>query len=316
MQMISGLSALVDRLSALEGLVLLPVRTLRRVQAGETNALTDANFLVLGPDEPSRASWAPWFSVGVLRRVPWGSAPAHELAEAWFLPHSPVSGDFDGTFSDKDVPASLAIPSGMSLDERVRWWSNAVLIQAWVRHDTATLEALRPASQVEALACEERIGSSIPQSLRTYHLALGASETVEEILPLTPRSDEAIGPLLDAFPGIPDLLETLPGRAAILEQVDSLVAFGSYLGNGNYWCFHRDDGSVWYFDHDGGWDPGWRGGRGTAVLTRMFDDVGAYFDALSVIAIGQAHEALGGADLSKVELRAILGDQRVWTWLY
>ncbi|WP_325601075.1 SMI1/KNR4 family protein [Nocardioides sp.] len=310
------MSALVDRLETLEGLVLLPGRTLRRIQAGETNALMAANFLVLGPAEPSRASWAPWFSVAVLRRVPWGSAPPHELAEAWFRPHSAVSGDFDGMFGDEDVPTSLAIPSGMSLDERVRWWSKAVLIQAWVRHDTATPQALRPASQVEAVACEERIGVLIPQSLRTYHLALGASETLEEILPLTPRGYEAFGPLLDAFPGIPDLLETLPDRIAILEQVDSLVAFGSYLGNGNYWCFHRDDGSVWYFDHDGGQAAGWRGGDGTAVLTRMFDDVGEYFDALTVIAIGQAHEALGGQDFSEVELRAMLGDQRVSTWLY
>jgi hypothetical protein len=178
------------------------------------------------------------------------------------------------------------------------------------------MPALHPASQIEAAACEERIGVKLPQSLRNYHLALGASETAEEILPLTPRDRDAVGPLLDAYPGIRELVETLPDRAAVIEQVDSMVAFGSYLGNGNYWCFDRVDGSVWYFDHDGGRDPGWRGEQGTAVLTRMFDDVGEYFDVLTVISIGQAHEALGGQDASEAELREMLGDQRVSTWLY
>ncbi|MCW2835616.1 MAG: hypothetical protein JWN68_3569 [Nocardioides sp.] len=238
------------------------------------------------------------------------------VAKVWFQPRSDVAGAFDGTFSDEDVPEGLSVPPGMTFEKRERWWSKAVLIQAWLHHGTATRQALRPASRIEVAACEERTEITLPPSLRTYQMALGGSETAEEILPLTPSGHDAVGPLLHVYPGIPDLLETLPDRAAVLEQVDSTVAFGSYLGNGSYWCFHRVDGSVWYFDHDGGREPGWRGGSRTAVLTRMFDDVDEYFDALTVIAIGRAHEALGGQDASEAELRRMLGDQRVSTWLY
>jgi len=316
MQVAHGIDELVRCLPVLEGRVFVPQGTLEEVRAGQSHALLDASYLMSGVDETDRASWLPWYTASVLRRVPWGSAPAGELLAAWFVPHSAVEGDFDGSFSDSDVPVSTSVPPGMTREERLRWWATAVRVKAWSRTGTATADVLRAASQIEVAACEERVGIDLPESLRNYHLALGASQTAEEILPLTPVGYEAVGPLLEAFPGIPDLVEELPDSARILDQVDQMVAFGSYLGNGNYWCVDRADGAVWYFDHEGGMDRRWRGRQRTTVLTRMFDDVGDYFDALTVIAIGRAHEELGEEDTSEDVLREMLGNEKVQTWFY
>ena len=315
MQVIQGLSELVHQLPVLDGQVWVLPTTSEQIQTGDTNTLLNALYLVPGPDVVPRLAWQRWYPAAVLRRVPWGSAPIDELLDEWFCPHSQVAADFDGTFGDDDVPTTTTIPPGMSSKDRLRWWATAVRVQAWSLVGDVTEDVLHPATRIDVTACEERIGMALPASLRTYHLALGTSETAEEILPVV-GGGEVLGPLLDCYPGIPDLLDGLPDCEALLDQVDQMVAFGAYLGNGNYWCVDRTDGAVWYFDHEGAMDPGWRGGSVTAVLTRMFDDPGDYFDALTSIAVGRAHEALGGQDTSEDVLRSLLGDERVRTWLY
>jgi hypothetical protein len=257
-----------------------------------------------------RTTWSAWCDSTVLRDVPWSSGPLPEVLRDWWLPGDEVADLFDGSFGDDDIPAEPTWPvwtPSTPLHERARTWATAVLVEAWERHGTAEVRHLRPASRIELLECEHRIDHRLPASLRAYHLALGASGSVEGILPVTAvEHGGCVGPLLETFPGLLDLL-TIRGldRPEARRQVADLVAFGDYLGNGNLWCFSRETGAVWYVDHDG-----------PEPFTRMFDDVGDYFDALTVVAAGRAREVLGGEDESERVLAARLGRDRVRTWMY
>ncbi|MEV7971923.1 SMI1/KNR4 family protein [Cellulomonas sp. NPDC089187] len=292
MKLLRGLEALIAALPELDGTVCLPLG----VGAPEPEALSATRFLVLDHDEPGRDSWRPWLPTAVLAQVPWGTAPTGELVDAWFRPHSPVAVLVDRSCAESDIPDEYVIPAAMTPDERLRWWSWAVRLHTWQMAGDVTADVLRPATRIELAMAEHRLGVVLPESLRRYHLALGSTPSVEGILGLTGERFERVEPLADAYPGIVEM-------GLDHTRVDRLIAFGDYLGNGNQWCFDRADGSVWYFDHDGG-----------RALTRMFDDPGDYLDALTVRAIGAAHDSLGRDDRSEDALVALLSEERVRTW--
>lgn len=307
MRKIRGLAELVERLDELDGRVDVLTRTRAAADSGDLAVLLDADFLVADEEHEVRSSWTPWHRIEVLRQVPWDAGSREDVLDAWFRPHSAVAPLFDTGFGDADVPTQPAFPDHIRPEERVRWWTLAALLSVWERRGEVSRSDLKPATRIEIAACEHRIGASLPDALHTYHRALGMTATHEEILPLSPDPYGAVvAPLLDTYPGIPDLLSLIDGdRSATLRRMADLVAFGAYLGNGNHWCFDRTDGSVWYFDHDG-----------PEPLTRMFDDPGDYFDALTVCAIGAAREILGEEDTSESVLIERIGVDRVRTWLY
>jgi hypothetical protein len=67
-----------------------------------------------------------------------------------------------------------------------------------------------------------------------------------------------------------------------IRQAEALIVSGDYLGNGNMFCFHRESGIVYYFDHDS--EP---------LLTKFFDDTQTYLDTLMLITLAEVHEAGG-----------------------
>ncbi|MCL2849049.1 MAG: hypothetical protein FWE61_03250 [Micrococcales bacterium] len=121
MQVIHGLSELVHQLPVLHGQVWVLSTASEQIQTGDTNALLGASYLA-GPDAAPEPAWQRWYPAAVLPPLPWRSAPVDELVDEWFCPHGQVAADFDATFGDDDVPATTAIPPGMSSQDRQRWW--------------------------------------------------------------------------------------------------------------------------------------------------------------------------------------------------
>ena len=138
--------------------------------------------------------------------------------------------------------------------------------------------------------------------LRAYHERIGVEYLAEIINP-----PERIEPLLDAFPGLEDILEDMSAEqaAATRALAEQLIAFGDYLGNGNLWCFHRQTGQVWYCDHDTG-----------ECLSPIFDDVRDYLDAVMILSLAEAHDPEDGHEAAESILRQQLGDAVVEKWMY
>ncbi len=101
-------------------------------------------------------------------------------------------------------------------------------------------------------------------------------------------------------PALATSSEDAPDAEQLSTLVDQLVAFGDYLGNGNLWCFHRETGEVWYFDHDS-----------SPMLTQIFSDAGQYLDVLMFKCLLAAHDEEDNEDL-----REHLGDEIVEKWMY
>jgi hypothetical protein len=74
------------------------------------------------------------------------------------------------------------------------------------------------------------------------------------------------------------------------------------LGNGNMFCFHRENGSVYYFDHDS--EP---------LLTKFFDDAQTYLNALMLITLAEVHEA---DERGEALLISKFGEALVRKWMY
>ena len=274
-------------------------------------------------DATPRHGYAPWLPVAVLQAMAWPAGDdVHSPAwQAFMQAEWGKTSRFAGEASvwpDGEVPAPAwpDLPLGEhQLEAHLQLWAQGLRAQAWI--DMTPLQPT-PCSQAELRLCEWRLGCALPASLRAYHLQLGVRSSAEILLKVVfNRQDpsgmdmNAIGPVATVFPGVADIVEELDAQAAaaLTQQLDALVAFGDYLGNGNLWCFHRVDGSVWYVDHDT--DP---------LLTRMFDDVAQYLDALAVTSGCEAHATDqgrdDGRDVAEAMLVQRLGKKLVHKWLY
>lgn len=192
----------------------------------------------------------------------------------------------------------LAWPEFTDETARLAWWRACV--QAW-REQWNNPAPVAPVNAKEIDALEQRLGCTLPPLLRRYHETLGALELAERLCSVTPAKYASIEPLLAAYPGIHDILEGASDAASQWALVNQLIAFGDYLGNGNLWCFHRETGEVWYFDHDS-----------SPMLTQIFTDVGQYLDVLMFKCLLEAHGEEDNEDL----LREHLGDEVVEKWMY
>ncbi len=181
-------------------------------------------------------------------------------------------------------------------------WYGAVINayhELWAGH--ARAHPMSPVGREAVDELEQRLASRLPASLRRYHETFGALSLAEQLCSVEEGHNQ-IQPLREAFPGIVDIAEDREDGAQILACADMLVAFGDYLGNGNMFCFHRNSGEVYYFDHDDG-EP----------LTLFFPDVETYLDALMIRNLAEIHEAdEEGEDL----LIQRFGRPLVRKWLY
>ena len=311
----------------------LPIDARERLEAvGNTTptaVLTDPStrWLQRAADAAPRHGYAPWLPVAVLQAMAWPAgdevhSPAWQaFMQAEWGKGSRFAGDAN-VWPDGEVPAPAwpDLPpeppqNAAALDAHLQLWAQGLRAKAWM--DMAPLQPT-PCSQAELSLCEWRLGCALPASLRAYHLHLGVRDSAENLLnPVFNRLDpngmdlDAIGPIAAVFPGVADIVEQLDAQAAatLTQQLGALVAFGDYLGNGNLWCFHRVDGSVWYLDHD------------TApLLTRVFDDVASYLDALAIMSWCEAHATDAGRDdgdeVAETLLVQRLGEPLVRKWRY
>lgn len=253
-----------------------------------------ARFIVQTTDAPLRLGYRQWLTVGALQRIK-QDLPAAPSQADWLnvlaahliaLPAESVSG--------ADIPP-LAWTDFADDQARIQWWMQCV--RAYLDGGDFT-----PASRAALDDCEQHIGCPLPPMLRAYHERIGVEYLAEIINP-----PERIEPLLDAFPGLEDILEDMSTEqaAATRALAEQLIAFGDYLGNGNLWCFHRQTGQVWYCDHDTG-----------ECLSQIFDDVRDYLDAVMILSLAEAHDPEDGHEAAESILRQRLGDAVVEKWMY
>ena len=275
--------------------------------------------VVRGADDDSRMGYAPWLPVALLRELPWplehawGSAPWWQMLQTEFACKSNIEPP-QSVWSDAQVPQPYWLAAGATDEERLAYWLQGLQAHAWMDEEWVQLQ---PCSPVQLRLCEWRLGCKLPEALRAYHLQLGVLDWAERLL--NPRFDlmaadddmDAMGPVSVVFPGVVDIVEMQgPEQATVLQgELEQMVAFGDYLGNGNLWCFDRRDASIWYLDHDS-----------SPLLTRVFAEAGEYLDALTVTAMCRAFAIAAGRDDGDEYAEAMLierfGRELVRKWMY
>lgn len=196
-----------------------------------------------------------------------------------------------------DIPP-LILPEFADDQARLDWWRSCAL--AWL-DQWETPSPLTPVKPEEVDALQQRLSCTLPPPLRTYHEQIGTLDLAETLCSIAPAKYATIEPLHNAYPGISDILEGAPDADAQWALVNQLIVFGDYLGNGNMWCFHRETGEVWYFDHDS-----------SPMLTQIFSNVGQYLDILMFKCLLEVH----GEEDNEELLRERLGDAVVEKWMY
>ena len=198
----------------------------------------------------------------------------------------------------ESAPPPLEWPQFTNDTQRLAWYRACIEAYAdeWEGH--VTQAKFTPSSAAELDALEQRLGCPLPPFLRRYHEEIGTLNLSENLCSVPRQKYASIEPLADAYPGIDELMDE---DDPLEPLVDQLVAFGDYLGNGNLWCFHRETGEVWYFDHD---TP--------PCLARLFPTVADYLDALMVKCLLEVH----GQPDDEALLRQCLGDDVVHKWMY
>jgi hypothetical protein len=199
----------------------------------------------------------------------------------------------------------IAWPNFSSDSEYKAWMGQAILAYLSMWKDSPTEADFKPANPQTVNKLEMQIGCVLPQALKNYHLTFGVTGLAERLNELDIRHDYGIKALLDAYPGIVDMELS----ATEMANVQQMIAFGDYLGNGNMWCFHRQNQAVYYFDHDS-----------APVLTPMFADIKDYLDVLMVMNIASAHADLDGVEdaieLYKPLLIERFGEAFIKKWMY
>lgn len=295
---LTALAAALHEHSA-DSAILIPetaAAVLRPKSVGDLVALfaPTIRFIVQPADAPLRLGYRQWLTIGALQRIK-QDLPAAPSQADW---HSVLAAHLIAPPAEPmpsaDIPP-LEWTDFASDAERIQWWQQCV--RAYLNGSDFT-----PASRAALDDCEQRIGCPLPPMLRAYHQHIGVEYLAEVINP-----PERIEPLLDAFPGLEDILEDMSAEqaAATRALAEQLIAFGDYLGNGNLWCFHRQTGQVWYCDHDTG-----------ECLTQIFDDVRDYLDAVMILSLAEAHDPEEGHETAETILRQRLGDAVVEKWMY
>ncbi|WP_430446530.1 MAG: SMI1/KNR4 family protein [Pseudomonas piscis] len=174
----------------------------------------------------------------------------------------------------------LAWPDLPDQATRLAWYRAAIGAYGALWEGHINEPELTPVGEDALQALEQRLGCPLPPALRDYHRQLGVLSLAETLCSVEP-GDISIQPLLEAYPGIVEIDE----QYLDLALAQRLVAFGDYLGNGNLFCFERDTGAVYYFDHDSG-----------MALTPFFDSPQDYLDALMLLCLAEVHDDDDGVE--------------------
>ncbi|WP_377706633.1 SMI1/KNR4 family protein [Pseudomonas protegens] len=189
----------------------------------------------------------------------------------------------------------LAWPDLPDQAARLNWYLAAIGAYGALWEGHVNEPELTPVSEDTLQALEQRLGCPLPRSLRDYHRQLGVLSLAEVLCSVGP-GHTPIQPLLEAYPGIVEISDV------DLVLAGKLVAFGDYLGNGNLFCFHRESGAVYYFDHDTG-----------AALTRFFDSPEEYLDTLMLLCLAEVYD---DDDAAEALISQRYGENLVRKWRY
>ncbi|QYN00441.1 SMI1/KNR4 family protein [Pseudomonas protegens] len=189
----------------------------------------------------------------------------------------------------------LAWPDLPDQAARLNWYLAAIGAYGALWEGHVNEPELTPVSEDALQALEQRLGCPLPRSLRDYHRQLGVLSLAEVLCSVGP-GHTPIQPLLEAYPGIVEIGDV------DLVLAGKLVAFGDYLGNGNLFCFHRESGAVYYFDHDTG-----------AALTRFFDSPEEYLDTLMLLCLAEVYD---DDDAAEALISQRYGEGLVRKWRY
>ncbi|MGB4813266.1 MAG: SMI1/KNR4 family protein [Methylophilaceae bacterium] len=199
-----------------------------------------------------------------------------------------------------DCP-SLAWPDLENQSARLSWYGAVISAyqKLWEGHSSEP--KILPVSDDALSQLEHRLGCALPPFLTTYHKKYGVLSLAERLCSVE-GGWSPIEPLLQAYPGITEMASEDECGEDLLILAEKLVAFGDYLGNGNLFCFHKDSGVVYYFDHDDG-----------LSLTIFFPNVETYLDALMIRTLTEIYDADSEGEALLIQR---FGQPMVRKWLY
>lgn len=142
-------------------------------------------------------------------------------------------------------------------------------------------ELKAPISIEEIDNLEKRLGTPLPNGLKTFYKTFGIPDIGEELQ----RFEDIIW--------LKDIWEedNLYGPEFSKEDKISLphlITFSDYLGNGNMFCFHDETKEIYYFDHDT-----------TPFLTKMFSNVDDYIKGCLIFSQADLFGEVGQKQVEK-----------------
>lgn len=162
-------------------------------------------------------------------------------------------------------------------------------------------ELKEPITTEEIQELENRLGTTLPSSLKTFYQKFGLADIGEQLQDLN-----EIGWIKDIWVEQPQYGPDFTEEDKM--HLPFLVSFSDYLGNGNMFCFHSETKEIYYYDHDT-----------KPYLTKMFNSVDEYLKGCLIFA---QSDLFGKAEQEDVEKWAeeivseIVGEEIVKKWRY
>ena len=162
-------------------------------------------------------------------------------------------------------------------------------------------ELKEPISTEEIQELENRLETTLPNSLKIFYQKFGLADIGEQLQDLN-----EIGWIKNNWAEQPQYGPDFTEDDKI--HLPFLVSFSDYLGNGNMFCFHSETKEIYYFDHDS-----------KPYLTKMFNTVDEYLKGCLIFA---QSDLFGNAEQEDVEewteeiVSEIIGEETVEKWRY
>ena len=158
-----------------------------------------------------------------------------------------------------------------------------------------------PISNEEILEVENRLGTTLPNSLKIFYQKFGLADIGEQLQDL-----KEIGWIKNIWAEQPQYGPDFTEEDNI--HLPFLVSFSDYLGNGNMFCFHSETKEIYYFDHDN-----------KPYLTKLFNTVDEYLKGCLIFA---QSDLFGEVEQEDVEewtekiVSEIVGEETIKKWRY
>ena len=158
-----------------------------------------------------------------------------------------------------------------------------------------------PISIDEIQKLENRLGATLPDSLKTFYQKFGLADIGEQLQDLN-----EIGWIKDIWKDEPEYAPDFTNSEK--KHLPFLISFSDYLGNGNMFCFHSETKEIFYYDHET-----------KPYLTKMFDRVDDYLKGCLIFA---QTDFYGDVDSEEVEewaekiVSKLFGNKTVKKWRY